>query len=436
MNKTVLDGLKVSYTAYHAVDYAVKTLTKAGFTRLSADKEWKIEKGGKYFIIRSGSALIAFTAGETDKYYYRIISSHTDSPALKIKYDPVSSCAGQFKLDVEVYGGPIYRSFLDVPLCLAGSVVYETKNGLARETYTDPHTYIIPSVAIHFDRGVNDGKALNPQIDLRPLFGSDPQGDEVSLKSDERAYYEEYFARLGGGKVVGYDLYAVNATKPFFAGAKDEYICSPRLDNLVSAFSSVDALVKSDVKSGVNVAFLADSEEIGSKTAEGADSDFLRTVLRRINRALGKTDDEFDRAIASSFAVSADNAHATHPNHPELSDAACPVFLGGGVVIKHHANRNYTTSAFTGALFDRICEKAGVKTQDFFMRSDMRCGSTLGALSVSQISIDSVDIGVAQLAMHSSLETASVKDVDDYAVAMKAFYDSAFTKTENGVVFD
>ncbi len=419
MNKEFFDVMKTSYTAYHASDNAVEILKREGFEELFEDEPYHISTGGKYFIRRGGTAVIAFKIGDLTDYNFKIVASHLDSPALKLKYNPISESMGMSKLNVETYGGAINSTFTDVPLKIAGKVYLEKNNNIYGRTYTDEHNYIIPNVAIHMNRKANDGFVYNPQVDLCPLFG---------MNSDK-----DYFDKIGTNdeKVVGYDLFAVNATEPFLSGANDEFFCSPRLDNLVCTFASVLSLVKCNVK-GVAVAFLADNEEIGSRTAEGADSDFLKKTLKAINKCLGYDRTAFDMAISRSFLVSADNAHAVHPNHPELSDPTNKVVMGGGIVIKHHANKNYTTDGLSSVLFEKIMKKENIKTQHFFMRSDLRCGSTLGTLSTSQIAIKSVDIGIAQLAMHSSLETMCASDVEQLEKGLSAFYDSSYVKTSDG----
>ena len=418
MNDLVLKAMETSYTAYNACDNAAAILEKNGFVRLFEHEDISVKRGGKYYVVRGGSALIAFKIAEdlTD-YSFKIVASHLDSPALKLKYSPVVKAGGAAKLNVETYGGGINSTYLDVPLKIAGKIYVKEGDEIVAKTYVDEHEYVIPNVAIHMNRALNDGYKYNEQTDLMPLFGLDCDGD--------------YFNGLSGGKVVGYDLYAVNATKPFFAGVNGEFFCSPRIDNQVCAFSSLAALLESRT-SGISVAYLADNEEIGSRSAEGADSDFLKKTLKTVNKSLGYTRTDFDKAIARSFLVSADNAHAVHPNHPELSDPTNKSVMGGGIVVKHHANKNYTTDGLSSAVFEQIMQKAGVKTQHFFMRSDLRCGSTLGTIALTQLAIKSVDIGLAQLAMHSSMETMCAADVDQMVKGLAAFYESAFTPTENG----
>ena len=413
MNEFIFNGLGKAYTAYHASEYVCNELEAKGFTRLYEGEPYNVARGGKYFITRGDTAVIAFTVGNLDIYEYKIVASHIDSPALKLKYNPVISSAGVKKLNVEMYGGAILSTFLDVPLKIAGRITVRKGNEIYCRVVTDSHEYVIPNVAIHMNRDINGGYAYNVQTDLSPLLGIDVADD--------------YFNSLAGDgeSVVGYDLYAVNATAPFIAGADNSLLCSPGLDNRVCAFGSVEAMLNSSFD-GVSVCYLADSEEIGSRTAEGADSDFLKKTLKNINKALGFDRACFDRAIARSFMVSADNAHAVHPNHPELSDPTNKVTLGGGIVIKHHANKNYMTDGFSAAAFGEIMKDAGVKTQSFFMRSDLRCGSTLGSLSTSQIAISGVDIGTPQLAMHSSLETMAVSDCDCLVDGLKAFFNRRY----------
>lgn len=419
MNKTVFEALGKSYTAYHASDEALELLEKNGFERLSEDVPFELKTGGKYYVRRGLTAVIAFKIGDLSDYNYKIVATHIDSPALKLKYNPVTETAGMSKLNVETYGGGIWSSFVDVPLKIAGKLYLKSENEIFARTYTDPHEYIIPNVAIHMNRKLNDGYVYNPQTDLAPLFGL----------SGDKNYFEGLCEE--GERVVGYDLYAVNATKPFFAGANDEFLCSPRLDNLACAFCSVDALTGCSPK-GIAVCFLADNEEVGSSSAEGANSDFLRNTLKKINAALGFDDNAFAGSIARSFLVSADNAHALHPNHPELSDPTNRPVMGGGIVIKHHANKNYTTDGLSSAIFEQIMQSAGVKTQHFFMRSDLRCGSTLGTISLTQIAMKSVDIGLGQLAMHSSLETMCAADADSMSDGLRVFYDASYKLSGNG----
>lgn len=406
--------LDKSKTAFHACENAADFLKQNGFEELKENEKWTLSKNGKYFVTRNGSAIIAFRLGGENSF--NIVASHGDSPCFKIKANPEIKSDNYEKLNVERYGGGIFYSWLDTPLTIAGRVIVSRDNELIAKLFTSDHTFVIPSVAIHFNRSVNDGIKLNPQTDMSPV--TDILSDEI--KGNELEKELEKIA--DGGKIVDYDLYVVSALKPFLAGFKNELLCSPRIDNLTSAISSLEALADSSPKE-IAVCYVADNEEVGSGTKQGAGSKFLFDVLKRISKNLGK-ETELDEMLASSFIVSDDNAHAVHPNHPEFSDPTNRVKLGEGFVIKHHANQNYTSDAYSSAIIKHIFDNAGVKYQDFYTRSDMPCGGTLGAISSSQVSIKSVDVGIAQLAMHSATETMAVKDYETAKKGLTAFYNA------------
>jgi aspartyl aminopeptidase len=325
--------------------------------------------------------------------------------------------AGVKKLNVETYGGGIWSTFTDVPLKIAGRIVVKRDDRVESVVYTDEHNVVIPNVAIHLNRKINDGYVYNAQTDLCPLFSMSASND--------------FFKNLEGEEVLGYDLYVVHDALPFFAGTDDEFICSPRLDNLVCAFASLDAIVNSTAQ-GVKMAFLADSEEVGSRSLEGADSDFLQKTVRRINKALGYDCADLDKALARSFLVSADNAHAVHPNHPEYQDKNHAVYMNGGVVVKYNANQRYTTDGVSAAIFGLICEQAGVPVQRYANRADMPGGSTLGNIANTQVSLNTIDIGLPQLAMHSAYETAGARDTEMMVKALTAFFLSRITAEGGG----
>lgn len=399
----LLQFLETSYTPYHAVNNAQKLLTDHGFTRLHESEKWEIKAGGKYFVVRGGSALIAFTVGE--KHGYRIVASHTDSPCLKLKNNPVMLSDGYTRLNTEPYGGGIWYSFFDRPLRIAGRTVGKKKNGaLESRLYTGGYTLVVPSVAVHMNREVNSNFAPNPQTDLLPLYAV----GEGALALPENT--------------VAYDLYLACAQTPFFCGANGELIGTPRADNLTSVYSSLRAIVSAK-PSAVNVCACFDSEEVGSRTLQGAGSDFLRTTLERIAESRKEGKEDFARALSSSFLLSLDNAHAVHPNRPEKCDPTNRPVLGGGIVIKSHADRAYTTDALTCAVVQSIFDKANVKYQHFYNRSDMRSGSTLGAISLAQVGVPSCDIGLAQLAMHSAVETFSKDDYAALEQGLLTFYE-------------
>ena len=413
-----------SKTAFHACENAAEILKKNGFTELKETKSWNLKKHGKYFVTRNGSALIAFDIGGENAF--NIVASHGDSPCFKIKANPVMKSDNYEKLNVERYGGGIFYSWLDTPLTIAGRVIISRDNELIAKVFTSDHTFVIPSVAIHFNRTVNDGLKLNPQTDMSPI--ADILTDEIS--GDGLKKELEKFAQ--GGKVVDYDLYVVSAEKPFYAGFENELLCSPRIDNLTSAISSVEAICEASPKE-IAVCYIADNEEVGSGTKQGAGSKFLFDVLSRIAKSLGK-EDLLDEMLASSFIVSDDNAHAVHPNHPEFSDPTNKTLLGKGIVVKHHANFNYTTDALSSSILKGVWKTNGVKYQDFYMRSDLPCGGTLGAISSSQVSVTSIDVGLPQLAMHSACETAAISDVGEGIKAVTAFYSVAFSSDGDGKI--
>lgn len=413
MERDIANLLARSLTPYHAVKEAEAILKGAGFKQLSEGDPFGIERGGSYYAVRDGSALIAFKVGKNalSGGGFGIVASHTDSPCLKIKLNAENASAGCTRLEVETYGGGLNYTRLDIPLKIAGRAVVAGDGGVCSKLVELDGQFVIPSLAIHYNRAANDGVKLNAQVDMQVLAGlGEPCGrlmDEIQKKA--------------GGKVLDYDLFAVADQPPFRAGFDGELLCSPRADNLTSAFASIEGLINS-CPQGVAVAYLADNEEVGSRTKQGAGSTFLKDICERISAALGRTREEYLASLASSMMVSCDNAHAIHPNHPELSDPQNKTVLGGGVVIKHHANQNYTTDAMSSAVIKQIFDTAGVKRQDFFMRSDLPSGGTLGAISSTQLSIRSVDIGIAQLAMHSAAETFALADYAELKNGLSAFY--------------
>lgn len=411
MNTRLMNLLKNSPTAYHAVENAKNILTQSGYAELHESAQWELREGGKYFAIKDGSALVAFHIGNSPEGI-NIVASHTDSPALKLKLNPVVSTGNYVKLNVERYGGGLNYSWLDIPLRIAGRIILREGSTLVSRLVFDPHNVVIPSVAVHFNREVNaKGLVLNPQTDLQPII-SQTREFELKLLKENESY-----------EILDYDLFLTNAEEPFFAGFEDEFMAAPRIDNLTSVFSSVESLVAANPKN-IAMAYLADNEEVGSGTKQGAGGTFLKRAVSRIAKALRV---DKDILISNSFMVSCDNAHANHPNHPELADPTNPVSLNGGIVIKHHANQNYTTDAFSSSVIKALAKAKGIPTQDFFMRADLPCGGTLGAINSSQLSIRSADIGLAQLAMHSTMETMGSRDYRHMVKFMEAFYSAKIT---------
>jgi aspartyl aminopeptidase len=407
-----------SYTAYQAVENAKTLLIENGFTQIFETEDWELVEGGKYFVERGGSAIIAFTVDGLDRFAFKIVASHTDSPALKIKENPVNKTGAYATLNVEKYGGGILYSLFDRPLKIAGRLVTEEDGVLQSETYVSNQLFTIPSVAIHQNRTTNDGFSPNAQIDLQPLFAL---GDEKP----------NFPACLIEKSVVAYDLYLVNADTPYSFGLNGEFLASPRIDDLTCVYASLQGLISHENLGGICVAACFDSEEIGSQTLEGAGCDFLEHTLKRIAYAFKFDEEEYFKALAGSFLVSADNAHAMHPNHPEKCDPTNKTVMGGGVAIKSHANRAYTTDALSSAVLKTVFDRAEVKHQAFFNRSDAASGRTLGGVSLSKVSVASVDIGLPQLAMHSACECFAKTDYQELVRGLQAYFSSEIV-IENG----
>ncbi|MBQ5926799.1 MAG: M18 family aminopeptidase [Clostridia bacterium] len=416
------DFLARSYTAYHTVENARAFFESQGFTRLKETEDWVLEENGKYFVERNGSSFIAFCVGSLDSFSFKIVATHTDSPALKLKENPVQKTGVYAKLNAETYGGGIWYSFFDRPLKIAGRVVVGENGTLVPKTVLSDYNVTIPSLAIHMNRSANEGFSVNAQVDLQPLFAlSDDKPDFISSVCDG---------------AVSYDLYLVNADTPYTFGVNGEFLASPRIDDLFGVFASVQALSAHANSNGICVAAALDNEEVGSGTLQGAGSDFLENTLKRIAYAFKFDDNEYYKALASSFLISLDNAHALHPNHPEKCDPTNQAVMGGGVVIKAHANKAYTTDALSSATVKTVFDKAGVKYQTFFNRSDMRSGGTLGAITQGHVSVLSVDIGIAQLAMHSAMECIAKSDYEELVNGLTAYYSSDLTVTGDGVKID
>lgn len=421
ISNELIQFIESSPSMFHSIKTIRTYLEEAGFTYLPESCAWDVKAGGKYYTIRNHSSLIAFKVGnDLDSYHFQMCASHSDSPTYKVKNVPELAGPNEYlRLDVEAYGGMIDNTWFDRPLTVAGRVL--VRNGSKIESkllYIDKDILIIPNVAIHFNREVNNGYKYNRQIDLCPMFscGALKKGAFDKMVADELGVKAE--------DILGKDLFLVNRQKGLVWGLENEFVSSPKLDDLQCAFVSLKAFIAAENEKSVNVYCCFDNEEVGSNTKQGAMSTFLKDVLHRINAGLGKTEDEYYQAIAKTFLVSCDNAHALHPNHAEKTDAVNFVTMNGGIVIKESANQKYTTDAFSRALFTGVCQNVNVPVQSFANRSDVVGGSTLGNLSNTQVSVHAVDFGLAQLAMHSSFETAGVKDTEYAIVALKEFYET------------
>ena len=422
MEKNITDLLrfiKRSPTAYNAAHEICGIFEKMGYTRLDEGEKWAIEPGGRYYVTKNMSSVIAFAAGR-DYGPFKIIASHCDSPIFKLKDNFEISAEGKYtKLNTEKYGGMIMSSWFDRPLSVAGRVIVK-EDGRLKSKIVDLEkpVLVIPNMPVHFCPEINKGYSYNAQTDMAPIAGGGKSKGEI-MKMVACA------AGVRPEDIISYDLYAYCAQEGTVAGVQDEYILAPRIDDLECAFASIKAFCQSENKgSGINMCCVFDNEEVGSGTKQGADSTFLDDVITRITYAMGKDGEDKIRTIARSFMVSADNAHSMHPNHPEKYDAGNRVYMNEGVVIKFNANQRYTSDGVSAAIFKEICRKAGVPVQNFANRSDIAGGSTLGNISNSHVSLNTVDIGLPQLAMHSAVETTGAQDFEYMISAMTELYDS------------
>ena len=401
--------LNAAHSGYHAVAYLAKELEEQGYARLSECENWDIAPGGKYYLTRGGTAIFAFRIPMGTPKGFLLSAAHSDRPNFKVKEN--AELVGAYtRLAVERYGGQILSTWLDRPLSMAGRVMVETEEGIeSRLIDIDRDLLLIPNVAIHMNRQVNDGYKWNPAVDMLPLLGGKDAKGKLNALLEETA----------GGRILGHDLYLYIRETPKVWGVDNEYLSSAALDDLECAWACTQGFLKAEESQSVPVLCVFDSEEVGSGSVQGAASTMLPDTLERICDAL-----KLDRKqmLARSFLVSADNGHALHPNHPELSDATNAPVLGGGVVIKFNATLKYCTDGLSAALFRKLCEKAKVKTQTYCNRADIAGGSTLGNISQTQVSIPTVDIGLAQLAMHSCYETGAVADAIALEEAMTAYY--------------
>ena len=420
MNEKLLDFIYHSPSPFHAVENTAKELVNAGYSELFENENFDVKLGGKYFVRRNMSSLIAFRLPEKDFEGFMIMAAHSDSPSFKIKEKPGVKAAGLYaQLNIEKYGGMICSSWMDRPLSAAGRVIVKDGDKLCTKLVNiDKDLLLIPNVAIHMDRSVNEGKNYNANVDMLPLMGSEKLADS----------FEDIVAKWAECEkesILSTDLFLYPRCKGRVWGAEDEYICSPRLDDLQCVFSCLQGLVNSKGSDSASVLCVFDNEEVGSGTKQGADSDFLEDVLYRCCEALGKSSADYRRILANSFMVSADNAHAVHPNHPEYADRNDRPEINKGIVIKFNANQRYTTDAVSAAVFAQICSRAGVPTQRLSNRADIQGGSTLGNISSSHVAVNSVDVGLPQLAMHSAMETAGAKDTEYFVKAAEEFYNSS-----------
>ena len=411
--------LDASHSMYHAQNYLVQTLKSEGYTRLMEQDTWNLVPGRKYYISRGGTAVIAFRVPNAVPKGFMMTASHSDHPGFKVKEN--FELAGTYtRMAVERYSGTLISTWLDRPLSIAGRVTVETETGIETKLVDiDKDLLLIPNVAIHMNREVNDGYKWNPAVDTLPLVGSKEAAGKLQALLEQEA----------GGKILGHDLFLYPRQKSTVWGVADEFISSTVLDDLECAWGCTQGFLRAGESASVPVLCVFDSEEVGSGSVQGAASMLLPDILRRICEVCGWN---LDQMLAQSFMISADNAHAIHPNHPELADPTNAPVMGKGIVLKHNANLMYCTDGVSGAIFRKVCAKAGVPVQTYHNRADILGGSTLGRISLGKVSVLTADIGLPQLAMHSSYETAAVADVAALEDAMTAYYGMYLEATETG----
>ena len=416
--RALCDFLDASHSVYHAAAYLENLLRQHGYTRIPEGESWQLAPGGKYYLTRGGSAVIAFRIPEGAPKGFMMSASHLDRPTFKLKENGEVSAA-YTRLLVERYGGMLMAPWLDRPLSLAGRVLVETEEGVESKLLDiDRDLLMIPNVAIHMNRAANDGYKWNPAVDLLPLLGGKDAGGKL----------DELLREQAGGKILGHDLYLYVRQKAAVWGIEEEFLSSAALDDLECAWGCTQGFLNAAPGEAIPVLCAFDSEEVGSSSLQGAASNLLEGALERICAARNLS---YHQMLAGSFMVSADNAHALHPNHPELADSANAPVLNGGVVLKFNANQRYTTDGLSAAVFRKVCAKAGVPVQTYCNRADIPGGSTLGNISLGHVSVPSVDIGLPQLAMHSCYETAGVKDAVFLEDAMTAYYSSSLEQDGN-----
>ena len=426
VTRRLLDFLDASPSCYHAVDNLTRRLEAEGYERLREVEPWTLRTGGKYYVVRGDSSLAAFRVPGGVPAGFMLAAAHSDSPTYKVREEAEVLSAGNcVRLAVEPYGGMIARSWLDRPLSVAGRLVVRREGGIATQLVNvDRDLLVIPSVAIHLDREVNQGTALKANTDLLPLLGC----------GTERGRFRALLAEAAGvpeEDILSTELFLYPRAAAVLLGAEGEFVASPRLDDLQCVFGCLEGFLAAKEGGSVPVLCVFNNEEVGSGTRQGADSTFLTDVLERISTALGR---DWRLMAVNSFLVSADNAHAVHPAHPELSDGAERPVLNGGVVLKYNAGQKYTTDAVSGAVFREVCRAADVPVQRYSNRADLPGGSTLGNISSAHLSIPSVDIGLPQLAMHAAYEVAGSRDTALLARAMAEYFSRSFRYLPDGSI--
>ena len=418
-NQDLIDFLAASPTPFHAVSQMALRLSNAGFTELSEADAWQLTAKGKYYVVRNGSAIIAFTTlgGCPVESGYRMVGAHTDSPCLRVKPTPELNRQGYFQLGVEVYGGALLNPWFDRDLSLAGRVSFKTSKGLIKSeliNYKKPIA-VIPSLAIHLDREANKNRSINPQKDIPPILLQAEKRNQ-DFRSMLLAQLQKECPSADAVKVLDYELSFYDTQQPACVGLEEDFIASARLDNLLSCYIGLQAMLQCNDQNTLLVC--NDHEEVGSASTSGAQGPMLKSVLERV---IGNPE-QITRALDKSMMISADNAHGIHPNYADKHDANHGPQLNKGPVIKINNNQRYASNSETSSLFKHLAEEIEVPVQNFVVRSDMACGSTIGPIAASELGVKTLDVGVPTFAMHSIRELAGVKDGYWLYQVLAAFY--------------
>ncbi len=420
-NQGLCAFLDQSPTPYHAVATMKSLLMEQGFSALSEADIWGTLPAGRYFVTRNDSSIIAFVLadGELAENGIYMVGAHTDSPCLKVKPKPEKVRQTLLQLGVEVYGGALLNPWFDRDLSMAGRVSYEDKQGQIRQTLVNFHApvAVIPSLAIHLDREVNQNRSINPQQHLPPVLCQLEDGDKLDFRALLEQQCRQQHPDLDVGKVLDYEISFYDTQKAAVTGLSGDFISSARLDNLLSCYVGLQSLLAAEGKRSA-LLVCNDHEEVGSQSSSGAQGTFLQSVLQRLTQ----TQENYQRMMERSMLISADNAHAIHPNYPDRHDADHGPILNRGPVIKTNANQRYATNSETSAVFRQLCEQHDVPVQDFVVRTDMACGSTIGPITASTLGIRTLDIGVPTFGMHSIREMAGSRDADMLCRVLTAFY--------------
>ena len=419
-NLALTQFLDTSPTPFHAVSSMASMLKNEGFTELSEDDEWALEVGSRHFVTRNGSSMIAFIIGQASLLDtgIKMVGAHTDSPCLMVKPQPEITKQGYLQLGVEVYGGALLNPWFDRDLSVAGRIVYQDAAGSLKQTLVDFKRAVatIPSLAIHLDREANTGHSVNAQTDIPPIL-MQVSGSSASFRellSDQFLKDDE--------KVIDYELCFYDTQRAAVVGLQNEFIASARLDNLLSCFVGIQALINNNAEQTCLIV-CNDHEEVGSVSAIGADGPFLEAITARLCGA-DQTVATVSRVISKSLMISCDNAHATHPNFPQKHDSAHMPALNGGPVVKVNVKQRYATSSLTSSLFKQLCETVNVPVQSFVSRNDMGCGSTIGPITSARLGVATLDVGIPQLAMHSCREMTGTEDPLRLSKVLVAFFNS------------